>query len=155
VIIGSRSYDLLALNAGDGSIAWNYYYWFSWIESTAVVRDGIAYIGASDSQILHAIDAGTGRLVWEFDTAGSAWAEPAVSDDAVFIGAAGVADYMVKHDGGFFAVDRESGRGLWHIPSERPGEEKLWGFTSSPAVGDGMVFAGGLDGTVYAFSSSK
>lgn len=155
VIIGSRSFDLLALNAGDGSIAWSYYYWFSWIESSAVVRDGIAYIGASDSQLLHAIDAGTGRLVWEFDTSGSAWAEPAVSGDTVFIGAAGVADYMVEHDGGFFAVDLESGRGLWHVPSERPGEEKLWGFTSSPAVGDGMVFAGGLDGTVYAFSSSK
>ena len=29
--------DLLALNARDGSIAWSYYYWFSWVESTAVV----------------------------------------------------------------------------------------------------------------------
>ena len=154
VIIGSRSYDLLALHAGDGSVAWNHYYWFSWIESTAVVRDGIAYIGASDSQLLNAIDAGTGRLVWSFDTGGSAWAEPAVGDGAVYIGAAGVADYMVDHRGGFYAVDRESGRGLWRFPAERSGAEKLWGFTSSPAAGDGMVFVGGLDGRLYAFSTS-
>jgi len=155
VIIGSRSYDLLALNAGDGSLAWNDYFWFSWIESSAVVRDGIAYIGSSDSQLLSAIDAGNGRGLWSFDTGGSAWAEPAVGDDAVFIGAAGVADYMVDHRGGFYAVDRASGRGLWRFPSGRSGEEKLWGFTSSPATGDGMVFVGGLDGRIYAFSSMR
>jgi len=155
VIIGSRSYDLLALNAGDGSTAWNHYYWFSWIESTAVVRDGIAYVGSSDSQLLNAIEAGRGRPVWSFDTGGSAWAEPAVTQDIVFISAAGVADYMVDHRGGFYAVDRKSGRGLWRFPSDRPGEEELWGFTASPAAGDGMAFVGGLDSNVYAFSSSR
>lgn len=155
VIIGSRSYDLLALNAGDGSLAWDYYYWFSWIESSAVVRDGIAYVGSSDAQLLNAIDAATGRLVWSFDTGGSAWAEPAVAGDVVYVGAAGVADYMVEHQGGYYAVDRASGRGLWRFPSERPGEARLWGFTSSPAAGDGKVFVGGLDGNLYAFPTEQ
>ncbi len=151
VIVGSRSYDVLALNARDGSRAWTYYNWFSWVESSPTLSGGTLYVGSSDSQQLHAIDAASGRLSWRFDTNGSAWGRPAVSDDTVFIGAVGVAGYLVDHRGGLFAVDRKTGRGLWHVPSPRPDKAPLWGFAASPAVGDGLVVAAGLDGRVVAF----
>ena len=74
------------------------------------------------------------------------------ADEAVFIGTVGVAGYMVEHHGGFHAVDRSTGRGLWTYSLEPSGDESFWGFASSPVAGDGMVFVGGLDGTVRAFS---
>ena len=155
VVIGSRSYDLFALSAETGETEWRYYYWFSWVESSAALGDGTAYIGSSDSQKLNAIDAATGELLWAFDTGGSPWAMPAMSSDTVFVGAVGVADYIVDHRGGFFAVDRSTGEpwGAFSVP--RPGDASQWGFASAPAVGVSRVFVGGLDGNLYAFPSSS
>jgi outer membrane protein assembly factor BamB len=151
VLIGSRSYDFFALDAMSGEPAWNYYLWFSWIESSAAIRDSVAYVGSSDAQVLTALDIKRGTPIWTTDTRGSAWAQPAVSDAHVFIGSVGVPDYIVDHQGGFLAVDRATGRIEWRYPSERRGEEPLWGFGSSPAVSDDKVFVGGLDGRIYAF----
>ncbi len=152
LIVGNRAYDVLGLNAEDGSIAWTYYYWFSWVESTAVVRDGVAYIGSSDGQRLQALDVATGHPVWAFRTGGSAWATPALSASAVYIGTVGVADYMVAHEARFHAVDLATGEPLWRFEVTRPPEAGTWGFASSPAVGESGVYVGGLDGRVYAFA---
>lgn len=152
-IVGSRSYDLLALRGEDGKPAWTYYYWFSWVESSPTIQDGVVYIGSSDAQRLNAIDAATGQLRWAFDTGGSAWATPAVTADAVFIGAVGVAEYFIPHRAGFFAVDRGTGKGRWRFDATRPDTARVWGFASSPAAGDGRVVVGGLDGRVYGFDA--
>jgi outer membrane protein assembly factor BamB len=151
VLVGSRSYDLLALGAADGLPDWTFYYWFSWVESSATLHRGTAYVGSSDAHRLWALDLRTGERSWNFDTRGSSWAQPAVTDDAVYIGAVGVADYLVDHRGGFFAVHRDTGRARWAFPVQRPEGSALWGFASAPAVGGGLVFVGGLDGKLYAF----
>jgi outer membrane protein assembly factor BamB len=153
VLIGSRSYDFFALNAATGEPEWKHYLWFSWVESSASVQRGIAYFGSSDAQLVTALDASTGEIVWETDVQGSAWARPAVDGTSVFIGTVGVADYIVDHRGGFFALDRQTGAIRWCFESERPAGAALWGFASSPSVGEGMVFVGVLDGKIYAFSA--
>lgn len=150
-IVGSRSYDLFGLNTDDGSVRWRFYDWFSWIESSATVVGGTAYIGSSDSGQLRAIGAQDGQLIWSFDTPGSAWATPAVNGDRVFIGSVGVRDYFIDHRPGFFAVDRETGRPVWGYSVEQPQGRMLSGFVSSPAVDGQRVYVGGLDGKVYAF----
>ncbi len=150
VITGSRSYDIIALNLANGTPVWNSYYWFSWVESSPVVSDDIAYIGSSDAQLISAIDAATGQQRWQFDTGGSAWMQPAVSDTAVFIGSVGVADYLVDHQAAFYAIDKNTGLGIWQLQMQRPPEAAMWGFASSPAIGANHVFVGNLDGTVYA-----
>jgi outer membrane protein assembly factor BamB len=151
VLIGSRSYDLLALDAGTGELLWKVYYWYSWVESSASERDGVAYVGASDGQLLHAVDLATGNVVWQFDTRGSAWAQPAVTAEAVFIGTVGVADYWANHEAGFFAVDRRTGEPLWQFPQARPGDASTWGFAASPAVDGSRVFVADTGGRVFAF----
>jgi outer membrane protein assembly factor BamB len=151
LVVGNRAYDLLALSAADGSVAWTYYYWFSWVESSATIRDGVAYVGSSDGQRLHAFDAATGRLQWSAPTGGSTWAQPAVDDTRVYVGTVGVADYIVAHRGHFLAVDRATGQPAWRFTTERAGEAATWGFASSPTVGQRAVYAGGLDGRLYAF----
>ena len=78
-IVGSRSYDLFGLDAATGEIAWKRYLWASWVESSAVVRDGVAYVGSSDAAALYAFDAKTGRPLWKTDVWGWAWGQPAVT----------------------------------------------------------------------------
>lgn len=159
VIIGSRSYDLFALDAASGKPVWTQYDWFSWVESPAKVFDGKVYIGSSDAAKLYAIDARTGRRLWQVDALGSAWCEPAVTEGRVYVGAVGTVNYMVPHRATILAVDRKTGRAAWRYPASAPavtpkGPRDIisYGFAGSPALGDGLVYFPSLDGHVYAFA---
>jgi eukaryotic-like serine/threonine-protein kinase len=152
--VGSRSSDFLALDPATGKIRWSLFYWSSWVESSARILDGRVYVGSSDWQQLLALDAATGKPGWSFDTGGSAWSTPAVTDSRVFIGAVGVADYpFFDHQGGFWAADRKTGKAAWKYPMPPIPGSATWGVASSPAVAEGLVFFGGLDGTFYAFTA--
>jgi outer membrane protein assembly factor BamB len=155
VYIGSRCADLFAFDAATGKVKWKFFYWSSWVESSARARDGVLYVGSSDSQQLFAIDAASGKGVWSFDTDGSAWSTPAVTDTRVYVGTVGVLDYFIPHHGGFFAVDRTTGKEVWRYPfREIPGKDN-YGVASSPAVDHGMVFFGALDSVFYAFRADQ
>jgi outer membrane protein assembly factor BamB len=151
VIVGSRSYDLLALDARTGDVAWKRYLWFSWVDSSAVVRDGVAYVGSSDAAAVYAFEARTGRSVWKTDVWGWAWGQPAVTSGRVYMGTSALGGYAVPHQASLLALDRVSGRPVWRfaVPAA---PEKAYGFTGSAAVGSGRVFVSGLDGRVYAFA---
>jgi outer membrane protein assembly factor BamB len=151
VIVGSRSYDLLGLEAATGAVAWTRYIWFSWVESSPVVRDGIVYVGSSDAAALYAFDARSGRPVWKTDVWGWAWGQPAVTDRRVYMGTSALGGYLVGHRAGVMAVDRRTGAPAWRfVAASTP--EKAYGFTGSAAAGDGRVYLAGLDGKVYAFA---
>jgi outer membrane protein assembly factor BamB len=151
VVVGSRSYDLFGLDAKTGAVAWKRYIWFSWVESSPVVREGIAYVGSSDAAALYAFDASTGRPVWKTDVWGWAWGQPAVSDQRVYMATSALGGYIVGHRAGIMAVDRASGRPRWRYVAA-PVEDKAYGFTGSTSQGAGRVFVAGLDGRVYAFA---
>lgn len=151
VIVGSRSYDLLGLEAKTGHVAWTRYIWFSWVDSSAVVRDGVAYVGSSDAAAVYAFDARTGRPVWKTDVWGWAWGQPAVTERRVYMGTSALAGYPVPHSASLMAMDRKSGRLDWRfvLPAAK---DAAYGFAGSAAVGGGRVFVSGLDGRVYAFA---
>jgi outer membrane protein assembly factor BamB len=151
VIVGSRSYDLLGLEAKTGRVAWTRYIWFSWVDSAAVVRDGVAYVGSSDAAAVYAFDARTGRPVWKTDVWGWAWGQPAVTERRVYMGTSALAGYPVPHEAALSAIDRKSGRLDWRftLPAAK---DAAYGFPGSAAVGGGRVFVSGLDGRVYAFA---
>ncbi len=151
VFIGSRCSDLFAFDAATGRIKWKFFYWSSWVESSARIRDGILYVGSSDVQQVYAINPATGKKVWNFGTDGSAWSVPAVTDKLVYIGAVGVLNYLVPHHGGFSAVDRATGKEIWRYPFSEIAGRDTYGVASSPAVENGLVFFGGLDGVFYVF----
>lgn len=149
VIVGSRSYDLFGLEAASGQVAWQHYLWFSWIESSAVVRDGVACVGSSDAAVLAAHDARTGELRWSTHVHGWAWGEPAVGETRVYVGTCGQGGYLAPHQGGLIALERASGKPVWRFAA--PSNDETYGFPGSPALGAGRVFAAGLDGKVRAF----
>ena len=89
VLVGSRSYDLIALDAATGKELWKHYYWFSWIESPPVVRDGVIYTGSSDATNVYAINLADGSLRWKTAVPGWSWQRTAVNEDLVIAGTAG------------------------------------------------------------------
>jgi outer membrane protein assembly factor BamB len=151
IVVGNRSYDLFGLDLQIGEPAWKRYIWFSWVESSAALREGVAYVGSSDAAGLFAFDVATGRRLWAADVHGWAWGQPAVTATRVYVGTAATKDYLVGHRGGAFAVDRATGRPVWQYAA-RPAEKGSYGFPGTPALGDGLVFLTGLDGRVYAFA---
>jgi outer membrane protein assembly factor BamB len=151
VIVGGRSYDLFGLDAKTGEVAWQHYLWFSWVESSPALRDGVAYVGSSDGAIVAAHDARTGRQLWATDVFGWAWGQPAVTAARVYLGTCGMGDYLAPHRGGVVAMDRASGRPVWRYAPEKT-DAKTYGFPGSPAVGAGLVFFTDLAGRAYAFA---
>ncbi len=157
VLVGSRTYDLIALDAKTGKELWKHYYWFSWIESPPVVRDGVIYTGSSDATNVYALDLADGSLQWKSAVPGWSWQRTAVSQDLVVAGTAGAGDYPGRRAGSLVALDRATGAVRW-IYLDPPTKEtvaakKSWGFGASPVIADGVVYAADLEGKVFAFGS--
>ena len=150
VVVGNRAYDLVGITAATGEIAWKRYVWFSWIESSATVKDGVAYLGSSDAALVSAVDAKTGRARWQADVYGWAWGQPAVTDSRVYMGTSSQAGYPAGHRAGVMALDRATGTVAWRYESPAAASG-AFGFPGSPAVGEGFVYVTGLDGRLYAF----
>jgi outer membrane protein assembly factor BamB len=151
VVIGSRSYDLLGLDAATGVPAWTRYLWFSWVESSAVVRDGTAYVGSSDAGKIFALDARTGAPAWETDVYGWPWATPAVTAERVYAATNGDIRNPAPYRAGVVALDRRSGRIAWWHPLPAATEPGVHGIPGPVAAADGSVYVGTLDGRVLAF----
>lgn len=154
VFVGSRTYDLIALDAANGKELWKHYYWFSWIESPPVVRDGVVYTGSSDGVGVFAIDARDGKLRWKAPVPGWAWPRTAVSDQLVVATTVGQGAYPGIRAGSVVAIDRASGTIRW-MYLDPPSADTLakkaeWGFGAAPAMADGVVYAADLQGRVHA-----
>ncbi len=150
LVIGNRAYDVLGLDPRTGDATWKRYVWFSWIESSATIRDHVAYVGSSDAAAVYAFEAAAGRPIWKADVFGWSWGQPAVTATRVYAATSSQVGYLAAHEGGAMALDRATGRPVWRyvVPPARAG---TYGFPGSPAVGDRLVFFTGLDGRVYAF----
>jgi outer membrane protein assembly factor BamB len=152
VYIGSKFPCLYALDAKTGAQKWCFAYpaGAAWVESSAAVAYGVVYVGSSDWFRVNAIDAVNGKLKWQFITKGDPWSSPAVSEGVVYIGSSG---------GFLYALDAATGVEQWKLKTEKALKtEDLMridgGVVSSPAIADGVVYFGSLDGKLYAVSTA-
>ncbi|MEZ5332562.1 MAG: PQQ-binding-like beta-propeller repeat protein [Thermoanaerobaculia bacterium] len=152
--VGTRAYEIQALDPADGATAWTRYLWFSWVDSSPTVRDGVAYSGSSDALEVLALDPAHGSSLWEASVPGWAWATPAVTASTVVAGTVGTEGYMGPRRGSLSALDRESGALRWRLQLPPPAEGGFWGIASAPAVLGERLFAATLDGTVLCFGPS-
>jgi len=152
LIVGSRDYLLYAFNLADGSLAWKFSYWFSWIESTPVTRDGLIYVGASDYSRVTALDPATGRAPWATPVHGMNWGSPLVTTDRVFTGTASqnIPGTAIAHTGGIVALDRATGAVLWQFLAAPAPENGFGGYAGSLALAGDKVIAAGFDGNLIA-----
>ena len=102
-------------------------------ESTAVIADGVVYIGGLDGQ-LRALDLADGKEKWHFDRELGFKAPAAVRDGLVYIGDA---------DGNFFCLEAATGKQRWQVATEAEINAGANFFGSA-------VLVGSQDGSLYA-----
>ncbi|MEO6006297.1 MAG: PQQ-binding-like beta-propeller repeat protein [Opitutus sp.] len=156
VVIGARDYMLYGIDAPSGTLAWRNSFWFSWVESTPTLADGLLYVGGSDYRRISVLEPTSGRVVWATDVFGLSWGSPAVTDTTVFAGTCGqtIAGTVIKHTGGIVALDRANGHVRWRYSCPEISGAKFIGFAGSLVVVDGRVIGAGLDGVLVAFSAN-
>jgi outer membrane protein assembly factor BamB len=118
------------------------------LKSSPVVSGGIVYVGSLDGN-MYALDADSGKVVWEAATVGPIENSPAVSDGAVFFTSHG------PDTGVLYKLDAASGSVIWtrpipYVPVFIGGTELL----GSTSVADGMVFTSSNVITYYAVSEA-
>ena len=121
---------LHALDEATGEPIWSYTTGgLSWDSSPAVV-DGVVFVASDDANV-YALDAETGELLWSYTTGGGIPGHPAVDNGMVFV---------QSSDGYVYALNKDTGELVWTYA------HKGIYWYESPAVADGMVFIGELNG---------
>ena len=154
-IVGDRGSRLTALHPDRAEPVWSQPYWGSWVESSAVVRDGIGYIGSGDLLVVSAFDPANGRHRWRTHVGGWVLQRPAVTDRRVYVALSGArrrAKHFVEQAAGVTALDRRDGRTVWHWPAPSLPGAFLFGMSAAPVLASGNLLCGGLDGSLYAFA---
>jgi outer membrane protein assembly factor BamB len=143
LFVGSSDHGLYALRAGDGSTIWRF-------ETLAPVQSeplydtdlDTLYFGSNDGA-LYAVHASDGALVWRFDSGAEVTRKPVLHAETVFF--ANGADNL-------FAVDRRSGKQLWHVHRTPALGMEVSGY-AGPAFDEGVVFFAYSDGHVGAYDA--
>jgi outer membrane protein assembly factor BamB len=175
VYVGCRDAHVYALDAATGRKRWDYPTSKSWVNGTPAVRDGLVYVGTSDSSRFMALDARTGRLEWNFDAKAYVFSSAALAGNHAYFG---------SHNGRLYAVDTTTGQLAWTFLTEgassdpfklvnpdgslnRDSFAPVFGdfqdmyvdfyryvstgaIMGSPAVADGVLYVGSMDGNLYA-----
>jgi eukaryotic-like serine/threonine-protein kinase len=175
VYVGCRDAHVYAIDAATGRKKWDYPTSKSWVNGTPAVRDGTVYAATSDSSRFIALDAKTGRLLFNFDAKAYVFSSAALAGGLAYFG---------SHNGRLYAVDATTGRLAWEFQTEaskrdplkllkpdggldRAGFSPVFGdfedmyvdfyrfvsigaIMSSPAVDQGVVYVGSTDGRLYA-----
>lgn len=153
LVAGSRDYLLHAFDAASGAPAWKFSYWFSWIESTPALRDGLLYLGGSDYARISAIDPASGRARWSTIVHGLSWGTPLVTDRHVFAGTVNqnLPGTLIPHRAGLLKLDRATGAVQWRLDLPDAAEGRFAGFAGGPVLAGNKVVVAGLDGFLSAY----
>ncbi len=95
------------------------------------------YVGTADNLLL-ALNAGSGRELWRFETGHSIWAQPLLQDEIL---------YVVSLDKRLYAISREDGALQWQV-------EFGGAIINQPVLGEGMLYAGSFDNKLHAVDLS-
>ena len=138
VTIGARDAYLYGLDLRTGRLLWKQTHdGSSWILSTAVAG-GHVYVGSGSAFVLQAADLRTGKEQWRVKTQGAIFGSPSIAGDVVL---------FADIEGNLTALDRADGHQLWRLPlADRS--------FSTPLPANNMVYLGGDDGLLYAFSTT-
>jgi outer membrane protein assembly factor BamB len=175
VYVGCRDAHVYAIDAATGHKKWDYPTNKSWVVGTPAVRDGLVYVGTSDSSRFMALDAKTGRLRFNFKAGGYIFSSAALAGDLAYVGA---------QNGRLYAIEAKTGNLAWEFQTESSKTDpmkilnpdgtlkqevfaplfgdfedmyidiyrltSIGAIVSSPAIDKGVVYFGGLDGNLYA-----
>jgi len=110
VYFGCRDSNLYALDAASGARRWSFSNKGSWVISSPAVRDGRLYFATSDSGLVHALDAKSGREIFSLDF--KHWpffSSPTLAGDYLYIG---------SHQGKLLAINLKTRQLAWSFATE-------------------------------------
>jgi eukaryotic-like serine/threonine-protein kinase len=123
--------SISALNASTGSLLWENSEVGTYTSSLALA-DGVVLVGSGDGRRVYGLDAATGTELWSTVQFAYTYSSPAVAKDIAYFG---------SDDEGVRAVYAKTGGPVWAYAGPRPSTS--FGSTSSPAVGNGVLYCGG------------
>jgi len=129
---------LVALDADTGEKLWRFRAGVN--ESSPLVAGGMVFFGTWDGKV-YAVDTGTHKPVWTYQTGDKVKGGVAYSKGTIYIG---------SYDGKLYALDAATGSLRWEAAATSGGD-----FYATPAVARGKVFAGSTDRNVYAFDAAS
>jgi outer membrane protein assembly factor BamB len=143
VFVGTSDHGLYALRASNGSTIWRFET-LGMVQSEPLYDDelDVVYFGSNDGA-LYAVHASDGSLVWRYDTGGEVARKPVRGGEVLFF--ANAADNL-------FAVERRSGKALWHVHRTPALGMEVSGY-AGPALDQGVVFFAYSDGHVGAYDA--
>jgi outer membrane protein assembly factor BamB len=133
--------EVIAFSAGVGKVRWQKTIGPS--ETSPLLVGNRLYVGDWNGRVW-ALDARTGRTIWQFRTRGAVKAGAALSGRRL---------YVASYDGNVYCLAASTGRLIW----KSRGQRRLFGashFYSTPTVAYGRVFIGSTDGKVYSFGAT-
>ena len=104
VYFGSRDSYAYAIDASTGQQIWKFSTDGSWVNNSMVVHGGRAYFGTSIPGIMHAVDAKTGKVVFDLPTGTPVFASMALARDTLYLGNFG---------GKLTAIDLKTQKAAW------------------------------------------
>ena len=102
----------------------------------------VVYFGSNDGA-LYAVHASDGRLAWRYESGAEVARRPVLSGESLYF--ANAADNL-------FAVDRRSGKALWHVHRTPALGMEISGY-AGPALDRGTIFFAFSDGHVGAYDA--
>ena len=144
IYINSSDGRVYALNTTNGKLEWKTDRTLAdklWTSPT--VGDDTLYVSTYDGHI-YALSLETGQLSdWSFESEAGFASSPVVYEDTMFLG---------SFDRYLYAVDVTIGSDepMWKFPQEEPAGNWFW---ATPIINEGIVYAGCLDGRVYAIEA--
>jgi outer membrane protein assembly factor BamB len=147
IYVGAWDRHVYALDAATGALVWRHLatprsFAYSAAIGGPAVADGVVYVPSNDN-VLHALDARTGAPRWTYSSPGDkvGYSSPAVVGDRLYVGCLG-------------------GKGEVRCLSTADGSERWTAATghtiydSSPAVADGRVAIGSVDGNLWLLDAA-
>lgn len=174
VYVGGRDSHVYALDLASGAERWRFSTGFSWVIGTPLVHGGRVYFATSDTALVHAVDAATGKPLWQQQDEAYFFGSPVLAGHTLLIGslngslmardaASGVLLWRwrtqaSRENVGWVLTSQGAFNSVWLFPSpwrERTavGSERQWSVGSimaTPLVDGGVVYVGSADGHFYA-----
>jgi outer membrane protein assembly factor BamB len=178
VYFGCRDANFYALDAATGALKWTVPNDGSWVIASPAVANGVVYYTTSDSHRFQALDANSGKILYSLPTNIYSFSSPAIAGShayfGTFDGQLHVVDLEKHAYAGAFAapgfaangphyLGQDGGlkaEGIWTgdtldemIVDIRTKVFSMGSILSSPAVQDGVVYFGSVDGKLYALGN--
>lgn len=150
VVLGDRGYYVHSLNPRTGEPRWSRKFWFSWVESGAILEDGVLLVGSSDARTVRALDPAGGAELWVAPVGGRALPAPTAGDSFLVQGVSAERGYIASMAPALVVLDPVTGRELVRLSLPLP-DRGHGGIVARPVVaGDAILFAT-VTGTVARF----